>query len=231
MLPLEQVTGALISLIIGTLLGSELTRFLYRPRVFIRYEDVSPLKTPDGVHWTILVANFGRTVASDCKGIITIDGLTKEDLLNVADADPNEILPTYKSESTDLEFPRPQYLAPDFFRSIRNENLAWAGVGNPAKISINPGTTENLDVFKVQNAHTGSYVLVPSGLGWRKLRARIKSINLIGRIMVCPANEFPTVINFSLSFDESGKSTFVVRRPSLLERIKRVIFRRRYYYG
>jgi hypothetical protein len=230
-IPFDEITGALISLIIGTLLGSELTRYLYRPRVFIRYEDVTPLYAPDGVHWTIQVANFGRTVASECKGIISIDNLTADDLMPIGQASADEVLPSYKSENADIEFPRAQHLGPDSFRSITNEELAWAATGNPAKVAINPGITEKLDVFKVQNELNDPYILVPSGTGWRKLRARIKPVTLKGRIMICPSNEFPTVMFFTLTFDRTGKSFFRVRRPGPGQKLKRLLFRRRFYYG
>ena len=231
MIPLDQISAAFISLVIGTLLGSELTRLLYRPRVFIRYREISPLHAPDGIHWTVQVANFGRTVASDCKGVITIDGLQKDDFLPIEEAIADEILPSYKNEQLDMEFPRAQHLAPDFFREIKNEEVSWAATGNPAKISINPGITENLDIFKVQESADGQYILIPSGTGWRKLRARLRQKSIAGRIMVCPSNEFPTVMLFELTFSEDGCSKFKISKPGFGLRLKRLIFRQRFYYG
>ncbi len=229
--PFDQIISALISLVIGTLLGSEITRWLYRPRVYIRYEDIAPLYAEDGVHWTIRVANLGRTVATNCKCIITIDSLDESDLLDVNEAFEKENLPEYREEKADLSFPRTQTLSPNYFREISGESLAWATLGNPAVISINPGITEMLDVFKVQDPDKGGYISMPTEYGWRRLRARIKPRDLTGRVLVCPSNEFPTLIFFRLAFDASGKSSFYVRRPSPLKRLQRIFFRRRYYFG
>ena len=228
---LEVVISAFVSLAIGTLLGSEITRWLYRPRVFIRYEDTAPLHTKDGVHWTIKVANVGRTQAIDCKGIITIYGVDSEDLLNVNQAHPDEILPSYSNEKLDLDFPRTQVIDPKYFRNIDSESLTWAAMGNPPTISINPGITEMIDVFKVQNPEAGGYVIVPSEAGWRRLRARIKPKLLRGKIMICPSNEFPTMIFFQLSFDSEGRSSFTVQPPGIIEKFQRTFFRRDFYFG
>ena len=231
MWPLEELTSALISLAVGTLLGAEVTRWLYRPRVFIRYEDVAPLDADDGIYWTIKVANLGRTVANNCKGIITIDSLCQTDLLESSEANPEENLPEYPEESADKIYPRLQLINPKYFRKINGESLAWATLGNPATISINPGVTEMLDVFKVQNNKDGIYITMPSEHGWRRLRARIKQRDLSGRIMICPSNEFPTLIYFRLTFNSDGKSVFVVKRSGSLKKLQRIFFRHKYYFG
>jgi len=231
MLPSQELTSALISLIVGTLLGSELTRWLYRPNVVIRYEDVDPLHTEDGVHWSIKVANLGRTVATDCKATITIDELQQSDLLDTQEADAKEILPDYREENADLSFPRPQQIGRKFFRPINGASLAWACLGNPPELSINPGITEVLDVFKIQQCSRGPYVCLPTEAGWRRLRARIKARPLSGRIFICPSNEFPTLIMFRLSFDEAGQSRFEVTKPTILKRLQRYFFSRQYYFG
>lgn len=227
----DQLTGALISLLIGTLLGSEITRWLYRPRVHIRYEDVAPLYAEDGIHWTIKVVNVGRTVATNCKGIITIDDLNRGDLLSAQDAYATENLPDYPEEKADLSFPRRQMIESKYFRPIIGECLAWAALSNPSMISINPGITEMLDVFKVQRPDKGGYISIPTEFGWRQLRARIKRRELTERILVCPSNDFPTLIRFALTFSESGESAFRVFKPTFRSRLQRLFFKRQYYFG
>ena len=130
----QQVIGALIGLIIGTLLGNEISRFLYRPKVFIKFKQISPLFTKDGYFWSIIVANLGRTVATDCIGTITIDGLSKEDIMESHEAVMDESLPTYSEERIDLDYPRSQLVSPMSFREIRNVSLCWSLLGNPFKI-------------------------------------------------------------------------------------------------
>ena len=230
-LPGDQLLSAFISLLVGTLLGREITRWLYRPRVFIRYKDITPLITGDGVHWSIKVANLGRTVATSCKGTITIDDLSSEDLMAPNEAYENESLPKYQEEGRDLSFPREQIIDPRYFREISSECLSWAALGNPSVISINPGITEILDVFKVQHPEKGGYISMPTELGWRRLRARVKAKDLSGKIMICPSNEFPTLILFRLSFDEEGQSHFVVETPPFFERFQKWFLRERYYFG
>lgn len=231
MIVVDQLTAALISLVVGTLLGSELTRFLYRPRVIIRYKDTSPLYTPDGVHWSIKVANMGRTVASNCKGIIFVDGIDRDDLLGTNSANPQEILPDYKEENADLSFPRHQQIDGSSFRPLNGERLAWACLGNPQSIDINPGITELLDICKLQSYDKGNYIIFPTEYGWRRLRARVKAKNISGKIMICPSNEFPTVIHFRLDLDDEDRSIFTPIKPRFLQRMKRIFFRRKYYFG
>jgi hypothetical protein len=229
MFPTSELVAALLSLVVGTLFGSELTRWLYRPNVIIRYKDIDPLYADDGVHWSIKVANLGRTVASDCKSVITIQGLLRDDLLEAHEANPTENLPEYKDEN--IAFPRPQQIGRKYFRPIVSECLAWAALGNPASISINPGLTQILDVFKVQGPDKGGYITLPSESGWRKVRARIKARELSGHIFICPSNEFPTLIMFTLAFDDEGRSRFIVTQPSWKKRLERFFFRQRYYFG
>lgn len=227
----NELIAALISLIIGTLLGSELTRFLYRPRVIIRYKDTSPLFTPDGVHWSIKVANIGRTVASNCKGVIFISDISTDDLINAEDADPQEILPNYSDEEADLSFPRHQQLDKNFFRPIDGDRIAWATLGNPDTIDINPGITELIDVCKIQFYDKGNYIIFPTSKGWRRIAARVKAKNITGKIMICPSNEFPTVIRFRLTFDDRNRSEFTAIKPRTFDRLQRVLFRRKYFFG
>jgi len=231
MIVIDQITAALISLVVGTVLGSELTRFLYRPRVIIRYKDTSPLYAPDGVHWTIKVANIGRTVASNCKGIIYVDGINQDDLLGTDSANPQELLPDYKEENTDLSFPRHQQIDGSRFRPISGAQIAWACLGNPQSMDINPGITELLDICKIQFHDKGDYIIFPTEYGWRRLRARVKVKNISGKIMICPSNEFPTVIHFRLEFDDKNQSVFIPIKPSFLQRVKKTFFRQKYYFG
>ena len=227
---LNDISGALVSLLIGTLLGTEITRFLYRPKVRVRYSKISPLHVKDGTHWSINVANLGRTVASNCKAVIYLQGIEPEVLLKLHEANPNEFLPSYSEESGNISFPRPQSIGREKFRPIAGANLAWAKLGNPDSIDINPGVTELLDICKVQDSDKGRYVIFPTELGWRRVRCRIRSSKIAGKVLVCPSNEFPTVLNFELDVFDDHESTFKIIPPGFSQRLKKWLNRDQYFF-
>lgn len=231
MFPSEQLISALVSLLVGTLLGKEITRWLYRPRVSVKFKGISPLAARDGIHCTIKVVNIGRTEAKNCKATISIYNLIESDLVHEDEACLSEILPDYKEEGISLSNPRKQLLNPAYFRIIDGEPLPWARLGNPGSLTINPGISELLDVFKIQSdGDKLLYTILPSELGWRNLRARIKIRELSGKIMICPSNEHPTLIEFKLSFDDFFKPQFLVKKPDLLRRVRGFFFKESYYY-
>ena len=227
---IDEVYAALISLVIGTLLGRELSRFLYRPRVIVRFKSLAPLHTADGYFNSIEIANLGRTVATNCIGVLTLFHIDKEDILEQYNADPIESLPDYKESGDDLSFPRDQLLSPKFFRELRGVSLCWSRWGNPATMDINPGMTQVLDVCKFQIKNESRYIIFPSEHGWRKVRIRIKMREVQGRIMVCPSNEFPTMIKFKIDMDEEGMPRLIPLKQSFKERVKQVFFKQRYFF-
>ena len=227
----EQVIGAFVSLLIGTLLGKEITRYLYKPKVFIRYKNLSPLTTEDGCFWSIKVANLGRTVAKDCIGTITLLDMDRSKLMDVSEADSLESLPEYKEENITLDFPRFQIMSPATFRLIESEPLCWAELGNPQRLDINPGMTQQLDVCKIHFGKVGNYIIFPSEHGWRKIRIRTKIRNIKGRIMICPSNEFPTPINFRIVLDEQGQPVFRAETLKFREKVCKKLFPGKYYFN
>ncbi|HYJ30703.1 MAG TPA: hypothetical protein VEW25_10225 [Allosphingosinicella sp.] len=201
----DSLTGSLISLVIGTLLGSELMRFLYKPRVIIRYKNVEPLHCADGVFWSLCVENLGRTVASQCIGTLTLYDIVPDQIVSPELVTSEECLPDYPTEALRLSFPRDQIVLPHYYRPVRSASLCWAKLGNPDTLDINPGVTQSIDLCKFQK---DGYFIFPSEFGWRRVRARVRSQRICGRIQICPSNEFPTLIDFVLSIDDAGKSQF-----------------------
>ena len=228
----NQVIGALAGLVIGTLLGNEISRFLYRPRVIIRFKEISPLYSKDGFFWSIVVANHGRTAASNCIGTITIKDLPKENILGPADAMVDEALPKYEDEDIDLDYPRSPLITPDKFRDIKNCTLCWSQLGNEPRIDINPGTTQTLDVCRVQfnTQKQFWYLVLPSERGWRKVRLRMKVTNIKGRILICPSNEFPTVLDFEIKQKKNEEPIFIAIQYSFLKRVFRQFRRQKLYF-
>jgi len=217
---LDTLLNPLLSLIIGTLLGGELTRYFYKPKVVIRYKDVTPLKLSSGTFWSLRVENRGRTVATDCIGVISIDEIKPSDIVEFKDADANEHLPDYPNETTDLSVPREQIISNTYFREINRVSLCWAKLGNPDKLEINPGISQSIDVCKYHKSQNGGYFIFPSEDGWRRLRVRIRKDAFSGSIFICPSNEFPTQINFRVAIDKDGGCVFKAAKP------KRIWFKR-----
>lgn len=227
----DLLTNNLISLLIGTLLGTEITRLLYRPQVLIQLRAIKPLVSDNGFFLSVSIANQGRTVASKCAGNVSIN-YAEADLMDpdqyMLDRFENS-LPTYRIENIPLDFPRHQLLTPGKLSEIKNSSLCWSKLGNPSEMNINPGTTQGLDFCRVQlydNQETNEkfwYLIFPSEQGWRKVRCRIKLTpgkQLTGKLFVCPENVFPTIRKFFVDLDRvDGSPALSLKRYSFLERI------------
>jgi|GEM_PF-4987820 len=229
----QQVITALIGLCIGTLLGNEISRFLYRPKVIVKFKQLTPLKMKDGFFWSIQIANQGRTAALNCTGTISLFDLKNTDVLEPYDALIQEALPSYKDENLDLEYPRKQLISPSKFRDLRNCSLCWSTLGNPSEVNINPGTIQELDICRVQyhSERNYWYLIFPSEKGWRKVRLRLKVANLTGRILVCPSNEFPTVLDFRILQRGNKEPTFEQINYRLISRLRRYFNKNELYFG
>lgn len=228
----QQVISAFIGLIIGTLLGNELSRFLYKPRVVIKFKSLHPLFSNNGFFWSIIVANMGRTVATNCTGNITLFDIDEGDTMQEHEGIKDESLPRYNEEKLDLDFPRSPLITPNKFREIRNSSLCWSLIGNPEKMDINPGTTRGLDICRVQYHPDADfwYLIFPSERGWRKVRCRIKAKPIRGRIFVCPSNIFPKILDFEIRISRDSKPNFVILKYSLLKNMIRALNRRKLYF-
>ena len=210
---LAPLINSLLSLLIGTLIGSELSRYLYTPKVVIRYKDVKPLNAEKGVFWSVRVENKGRTVAKKCIGTMTLANLSLSDLMAPHEAAIDEELTRYQEEKLDVEFPREQIVSQTYFRDIDSVSLCWAKLGNPDSIDINPGISQTLDVCKFHSSEIGQYLIFPSEFGWRRVRLRTTQKDLRGEISICPENEFPTSIQFKVTISDDGISNFTLARP------------------
>ncbi len=210
---LDWVLGPFLSLLIGTLLGGEITRYFYKPKVIIKYKDVAPLVLETGTFWSLRVENRGRTVATDCIGVLTLEDVTPEDIINQNEADTKELLPEYRGEAIDMSFPREQIISRNYFREINRTSLCWAKLGNPDKIDVNPGVSQSIDICKHHRLGEFDYFIFPSEEGWRRLRVRVKSKNLKGSLYICPSNEFPTQIDFTITIEDTGASKFTPLKP------------------
>ncbi len=238
----EILSNNFIGLVIGTLLGGEITRFLYRPQVLIQLRDVTPLYSDEGFFLSIRIANRGRVAASDCIGNITLN-LNAETVMNPEDYLLDrfeESLPKYTIEEIKLEHPRHQLTTKDKVREVRNSSLCWSKLGNPHEIDINPGSNQNLDICRVQLYNDTEknerfwYLIFPCEQGWRKVRCRVK-LNpkepLEGKLLICPNNVFPTVRKISFTLDDMQSTPqFVIKKYSLLERIYFAFNRSKLYF-
>ena len=213
--------SSFVSLTVGTLLGAEITRLFYRPKVIVKYKNIDPLEDKTGIYWSIQVENYGRTVAKECSAVISLYNINIDDMVAAEDIDSNEELPEYRNENIDIETPRKQIVNKDHFRPLNRVSVCWAKLGNPDVIDINPGISQSVDLCKFHSHGLYNYFVFPSEDGWRRVRVRIKARNLKGHILICPANEFPTRVDFMISIMEDGKSEFKAIKPNFLYKFKR----------
>lgn len=187
--------ASLVSLVIGGIIGGELTRYLYKPKVVVRYQRTSPLYDGTGKFLSVKFINKGRSVATNCVATITLRGLSADNILEACDVVSEENLPNFE-DSLNNDTVRKQILQRKYFRTFDDEQLCWSNLGNPCQIDINPGITAQLDVCKFQIGKGFNYIIIPSEFGWRLLRARVKALHIRGKIKICSSNEFPTIIHY-----------------------------------
>ena len=217
---IEQLLSYLASLTVGTLIGTEFSRYFYRPRVIVRYKEIDPNYDEGGVYWSLQIENAGRTVAMDCTANITLRNILKVDVVDSSQASLDENLPKYDGESIDLSTPREQIISQRHFRELRRTSLCWAKLGNPEYININPGVSQSVDVCKFQIGEDIEYFIFPSEMGWRRVRVRLAKKTIKGYILICPSNEFPTRVDIELSIRKNGKSSIKIKKPSMFSRFR-----------
>lgn len=224
----EEFISALVGLFVGTLFGNELSRYLYKPRVRVRLNNVSPLKTKDGEFFSIGFINIGRSEASNCSGYISLKDITPDMIMEPSEASLDESLPSYSYENLDISHPRSQMITPNKFRHIKHEPICWAHQGNPDTININPGSIQALDICKVQRYKNNNwYLIFPTERGWRNVRLRMEfQKDVYGRLFLCPSNEFPTITDFKIIMQDDVPTLKIIK-PNFFQRIKLRITRRR----
>lgn len=224
----EEFISALVGLFVGTLFGNELSRYLYKPRVRVRLNNVSPLKTKDGEFFSIGFINIGRSEASNCSGYISLKDITPDMIMEPSEASLDESLPSYSYENLDISHPRSQMITPNKFRHVKHEAICWAHQGNPDQININPGSVQALDICKVQRYKDNKwYLIFPTERGWRNVRLRMEfKTDVYGRLFLCPSNEFPTITDFKIIMQD-GVPTLKIIKPNFFQRIKLRVTRRR----
>lgn len=226
---LDIINNNLVALLIGTLVGTELTRYLYKPNVVIFLKELSPLISDNGFFISIKIANKGRTAALKSIGNFSLenlgDNLIAPESLSLDEFERS--LPTYRLEDIKLDFPRHQLITPKKQRKIKNNSLCWSALSNPREIDINPGSSEALDICRIQHYITHEqdfwYVIFPSEQGWRKVCCRVKLVPgepLKGKILICPSNIFPVIRPFKIyQQDESTEPELVVENYPLIKRV------------
>jgi hypothetical protein len=239
---IEILGSNFIGLLIGTLFGKEITRYLYKPQVIIQLRDITPLYSDEGFFISIRIANRGRTAAANCLGNITINYDIK-DLMIPEDYKLDKLeesLPKYSIENIRLEYPRHQLITQQKIRDIQNSTLCWSRLGNPAEIDINPGSNQDLDICRVQkylNLDTNEsfwYLIFPCEQGWRKVRARIKletNKPLTGKLLICPNNVFPTIRKIVFELKNNNEyPTLRIENYNWFQRIYYFFCKNKFYF-
>ncbi len=212
----------LLTLTIGTVIGSEFSRYFYRPRVIVRYKEVDPNFDASGVYWALQIENMGRTVAQDCLANITLFDVTADHIIDKHQASLEENLPGYDGESLDISLPRDQIMSRQHYRELRRTSLCWSKIGNPESLNINPGVSQSVDICKFHRDEGGNhYYIFPSEVGWRSVRVRVMKEDIQGYVLICPANEFPTKVYIHFKTQKDGRSYLTVKRTNIFDRFRR----------
>ncbi len=220
MLELSSVLSTVVPLLIGGLVGKELYRFLDKPRVVIEYRRPVFFHQEDGCFISIKIANAGRSVAENTLGVLSLYEIDNKTRINPNEAATFENLHEYQDEAFQFENPRPQIVTRDSQFDLSNEALCWAVLGNPGSININPGVSHRLDICKFFDDGERRYFIFPCDRGWRKVLIRLEVAEIQGRILICPENDFPTAMFFSITAKEIGQPIFKLKRPSTKQALK-----------
>jgi hypothetical protein len=193
----------LLSLVIATLIGGEIVRKLYSPKVKVKVKSSNYLKNKDGYLIALNIVNLGSSAATKCMSYLVIDkktAINKEDLITEHDACENEYLPTYTDENIDYTIPRQQWITPEKYVAPEQLVLCWNHAGDPYQLDINPGVTVSLNICRLRYHEENKYwyMIFPTEKGWRRVRFRMRFKPLHGKIFICPSNAFPLIVKFKI---------------------------------
>lgn len=222
----------LLSLIIATIIGGEIVRKIYSPKVRVKVKGCNYLKNDNGFLMAIDIVNVGSSVATKCISYLTIDDKTpieKNDLITESDACIEEYLPLYSDENIDYEIPRKQWISPAKYVEPKRLVLSWNHSGDPYEIDINPGVTVSLNICRMRYHDEKKYwyIIFPTEKGWRKVRLRMRYKEISGKLFICPSNSYPLIVQFKIQYNKdkdepylyvSSKPITAFKRRKILER-------------
>jgi hypothetical protein len=148
-----------IGVIIGVI-GPLVARFIWdwytRPILVIEKDE--PHESPYYVHHSIRIRNGGRTAARNCNAVLTVMGITVNDVIDNVSA----------------------HITTNAYRPIIDESLCWAlqtldsdgKLINPAFLSIFPGSTRLVELYGV--ARQSLQIEIPSEMGWEIRRVMLR---------------------------------------------------------
>lgn len=211
-----------IGLMVGTIVGGGIVRYLYRPRLKIEIDRVitheAHSDTADRVfNLTIQVTNTGNVAGQNSVGFITLADVIASDLLE--DDDPFPLEQVDFTEDAQAQTPY-AIMTPTRYRPVDRELLCWAPYGNPARYTLNPGAKCVLEVAKAiwYDARGIWYLAVPSEEGWNRVRGRFTNRHLRGTLIVSPENGRQTTVDFEITLPRNGstqgKPAFRLKRRS-----------------
>ncbi len=213
----------LLYLIIATLIGGEIVRRLYSPKVKVKLRESNYKRNKEGFLIALDIVNIGSTMATQCISYLIIDNQTeiqKKDLLFEHEACEDEYLPTYSDENNDYSVPRKQWITPDKYVIPKRLVLCWNHAGDPYQLDINPGMTVSLNICRMRYHNDSWYIIFPTEKGWRSVRLRMWFKKLKGKIFICPSNTYPLIANFEIVYDQI-KNEPVFHVGKIISRFKR----------
>lgn len=211
----------LLCLIIATLIGGEIIRRLYSPKVKVKVKESNYKRNEYGFLVALDIVNLGSTVATQCMSYLIIDDETKiekENLLAEHEACEEEYLPSYSEENNDYTIPRRQWITPQKYVIPKRLVLCWNHAGDPYEHDINPGVTISLNICRARYHNDNWYIIFPTEKGWRSVRLRMWFKELKGKLFICPSNTYPLIVDFKISYDTFKNEPVLIIGKTLSKR-------------
>lgn len=184
------IVGALLGAAFGGFLRDKLAEKHFKPVINIVSDDT--LTAGIGLYYhRIMVKNTGKRAAKNCIAKVTLEDVTRDDIVAHSPTSANE----NDGYVVDTSTPKP-ILDEYTFTDIKEMSVCWSRIGNPESITINRDDTEMLDLYRVISA----CLELPTERGWNPFRVGLKADKeYLGEILVTSENAQTVRAKFKLT--------------------------------
>jgi len=188
------IVGALLGAAFGGFLRDKLAEKHFKPVLNMVGEDNLPAGI--GIYYhRILVKNTGKRAAKNCIGKVTLENITRDDLV--------ENPPVYVYNAMEAK----PIVNKHTFTDIREMSICWSRLGNPESITINRDDTQMLDLYRV----ISGCLELPTEEGWDCFRVGLKTDKeYSGGIRVTSENAQTVSAKFKLSPTNDGDVKLII---------------------
>lgn len=149
------------------------------------------LATEEGQDWKIVYArirNRGKSLASDCYGMISLPDVEEEHVLASEEIIRVDDVAGLDEEKLGYRGPETYLLTAERFLKIDHELVCWSRVGSPLSVDIPRSGTANLVLFRYIDHGGRRQLQFPSEIGWGLMRASVSRMKLDVDITIASAN-------------------------------------------